>query len=256
MGSQVPGTEAAHSLDGGIRVGGGGVLFICCWQNLGLKLERRKRQTPSREGLMADGEKVKDHTPIQAADAGPGQSPTRLALTAREKRQRDRRTDDVRTAGVGACVSVLLSRTWSGERYQLRSSTGRRRVGCHQAAPTGRKPSWTPGPSRSTHICPLPLSAPTSIDEQSPGMASFLEGEGVLWFSVALTGRPVSGGLNGLNGSKMLCCRLIVQGGRRMRSEPWFSRRSLVTRTRHGEKRCSSSGRIAGGLATGARCEV
>lgn len=87
-------------------------------------------------------------------------------------------------------MSVLLSRTWSGERYQLSSSTGRRRVGCHQAAQTGRKPSWTPGPSRSTPICHLSLSAPTSIDGQSPGMASFfLGGRGGALVSVALTGR-------------------------------------------------------------------
>lgn len=177
MGSQVPGTEAAHSLDGGIRVGGGGVLFICCWQNPGSKLERRMRQTPSREGVMAGGDK------------GQRPHPSRRRTRVRGKVRQDwhwqpgkrdngtgKRTDDVRTAGVGACVSVLLSRTWSRERYQLSSSTGRRRVGCHQAAQTGRKPSWTPGPSRSTPICHLSLSAPTSIDGQSPGMASFFLG--------------------------------------------------------------------------------
>jgi hypothetical protein len=93
-------------------------------------------------------------------------------------------------------VSVLLSRTWSGERYQLSSSTGRRGVGCHQAARTGRRPCWTPGPSRST----LPtrvLSAPASINRECPAMASFffLLREGGALVSVALTGRPVSGGL-------------------------------------------------------------
>lgn len=62
MGSQVPGTEAAHSLDGGIRVGGGGVLFICCWQNPGSKLERRKRQTPVEKESWPGATKVKDHT--------------------------------------------------------------------------------------------------------------------------------------------------------------------------------------------------
>lgn len=234
MGSQVPGTEAAHSLDGGIRVGGGGVLFICCWQNPGSKLERRKRQTPSREGVMAGGDK------------GQRPHPSRRRTRVRGKVRQDwhwqpgkrdngtgARTDDVRTAGVGACVSVLLSRTWSWERYQLSSSTGRRRVGCHQAAQTGRKPSWTPGPSRLTPICHLSLSAPTSIDGRVLGWPLFLGGRGGALVSVALTGRPVSGGLNGLNGSKILCCRLIVQGGRRMRSEPWFSRWLLVARTRH-----------------------